>query len=74
MFKMLPERLKAGEGPGEIGTGIPQEFKDIIDKCGSLKQENRPEIKQVSKDLNSLYTLYLKHGRDNSYYPSSSSF
>ena len=53
MFKMLPERLRAGEGPGEIGTGIPLKFKDIIDRCGSLKQENRPEIEQVSKELNS---------------------
>lgn len=57
---MLPERLRAGEGPGEIGSDIPLKFKEMIDRCGSLNQESRPEIKQVSRELNSLYLNYGK--------------
>src|SRR5947207_2214599 len=58
LLKMLPERLQAGKGPGEIEIDTPPKFKNIIDRCGSLEQENRPEIKQVSKELNSLYLSY----------------
>lgn len=57
---MLPERLRTGEGPGKIDSDIPLKFKEIIDSCGSLNQKSRPEIKQVSKELNS---LYLNHGK-----------
>ncbi|CAB4394782.1 unnamed protein product [Rhizophagus irregularis] len=60
LIKMLPERLRTGEGPGKIDSDIPLKFKEIIDSCGSLNQKSRPEIKQVSKELNS---LYLNHGK-----------
>lgn len=52
---MLPERLRTGEGPGKINSDIPLKFKEIIDSCGSLNQDNRPKIKQVSGTS----TLYI---------------
>ncbi|CAI2163428.1 3493_t:CDS:10 [Funneliformis geosporum] len=55
LLAKLPEQLQADKGPGEIGKDTPPKFKSIIDSCGSLEQEDRLDIKQVSKELNTLY-------------------
>ncbi|CAG8524372.1 11538_t:CDS:2 [Funneliformis caledonium] len=58
LLEILPEQLQTGKNPGKIGDDTPLKFKNIIDSCGSLKQEDRPSIKQVSRDLNTLYLNY----------------